>query len=129
MILGDSIAVGTAPYKPQCAVYAKGGINSWQYNKTFYNKDGAEEVATAIISLGSNDHKGVKTYEELKTLRMRIMAKKVYWIMPAIKPEVQDHVKLIANYYNDTIITIPYLQKDGIHPSDRGYKSISQAIK
>ena len=39
MILGDSIAVGMHQFKPECVAYAKGGINSWQWNKTNLNKN------------------------------------------------------------------------------------------
>ena len=59
LIVGDSIAVGTHQFKPDCVAYAKGGINSWQWNRKFGDKQlGAN---TVIISLGSNDHEGVRT--------------------------------------------------------------------
>ena len=31
LILGDSIAVGTHQFKPECSAVAKGGINTWQF--------------------------------------------------------------------------------------------------
>ena len=37
LILGDSIAVGTHQFKQECVAYAKGGINSQQYNKQYVN--------------------------------------------------------------------------------------------
>lgn len=127
LILGDSIAVGTHLVgRPECVAYAKGGINSWQFNKLHPQKfDGK----TVIISLGSNDHKGVKTKQELLTLRNRVEATKVYWILPAIKPDIQEIVETIAMDYGDWIIKIPYLQKDGIHPSHQGYKKIGEITK
>lgn len=127
LILGDSIAVGTHQVgRPECAVYAKGGINSWQFNKMYPQPFDSK---TVIISLGSNDHKGVKTKKELLDMRARVKAEKVYWILPAIKPEIQEIVEEIAHQNKDWIIMIPYLQKDGIHPSHRGYKKIGDITK
>ena len=31
LIIGDSIAVGTAMARPECVSYSKGGWNSWQF--------------------------------------------------------------------------------------------------
>lgn len=126
IILGDSIAVGTHQFKPDCAAYAKGGINTWQFNK-MYKGDFFSNVV--VISLGSNDHKGVNTRKELLELRARVTAKsKVYWILPAIKPDIQNIVREIADYNGDVIVPIKSLQPDKIHPSGRGYKQIVQDV-
>ena len=74
LIIGDSIAVGTHQFKPECVAYAKGGINSWQWLNQNVGKTPLL-AKTVIISLGSNDHKGVKTYEELQLLRSKIKAR------------------------------------------------------
>jgi lysophospholipase L1-like esterase len=127
LILGDSIAVGTHQFRQECAVVAKGGINSWQWNKN-YSKD-LKPARTVIISLGSNDHSGVNTFKELLAMRQQVDAERVFWIMPAIKPEVQDIVKIIAKNFNDTILPIPRLQPDKIHPSWAGYKQLAESTK
>ena len=127
LILGDSIAVGVHKARPDCAIYAKSGINSRDYVNRYIGKDLVAQ--TVIISLGSNDYQGIKTRNELLDLRSQIVGKKVYWIMPAIKPDVHDIVAEIANRNGDWIIKIPYLSKDGIHPSDRGYKKIGEITK
>ena len=44
LIVGDSIAVGTHQFKPECVAYAKGGINSWQWNKQNANRKLAEQT-------------------------------------------------------------------------------------
>jgi lysophospholipase L1-like esterase len=127
LILGDSIAVGTHQFKPECIAYAKGGINSWQWNKKFGDKSlGAK---TVIISLGSNDHEHVRTIWELQQIRDRVKADRVFWIMPAIKPEVQDMVRNVATSYGDIVLPITRLQKDGIHPSWAGYKELVEGTK
>lgn len=129
LIIGDSIAVGTHQFKPECVAYAKGGINSWQWNKSNPVPNRNLFAKTAIISMGSNDHKGVKTFRELMVLREKVQADHVYWILPAIKPEIQEIVRKVANASGDTVIEIKHLQKDGIHPSWRGYKDIVEQAK
>ena len=128
LIVGDSIAVGTHQFKPECAVYAKGGINSKQWvNKNIQNMP--LQAKTVIISLGSNDHQYVKTEDELRTIRQLTKADRVYWILPAIKPDIQEIVKKVAAEYGDVVIPIKSLQPDGIHPSWAGYKDIVAKTK
>lgn len=123
LIIGDSIAVGTQMFEPKCAVIAKGGINSYQWvNK---NIDRAPyQAKTVIISLGSNDHKHVKTEAELQTVRQLTKADRVYWILPAIKPDIQEIVCRVAAEHGDVVVPIKSLQPDGIHPSWAGYRQI-----
>jgi len=123
LIMGDSIAVGTHVFKPSCEYYAEGGINSYQWVNRNIGK-APYEAKTIIISLGSNDHKYVKTEEELRTIRTMTKADRVYWILPAIKPNIQEIVKKVAAEYGDTVLPITRLQPDGIHPSWAGYKEI-----
>jgi lysophospholipase L1-like esterase len=127
LILGDSIAVGTAQVRPECVSYSKGGINSRDWNQRYANKELTGQ--TVIISLGSNDHAGVRTIWELQQLRARVQADRVYWIMPAIKPDIQNMVKIVAEQHNDTVVPITGLQPDKVHPSWSGYKKIAQDTK
>ncbi len=127
LILGDSIAVGTHQFRPECASYARGGWNSYQWNRDYLHHD--LKARTVIISLGSNDHQNVRTVWELQQLRSKVQADRVFWIMPAIKPEVQDMIRIVAQTHKDMIITIPNLQKDGIHPSWAGYKKIAEQTR
>ena len=131
LILGDSIAVGTHQFRPECMALAKGGINSWQWRKNYLERDHGNNLVaeTIIISLGSNDHTGVKTLEEISRIRLAVKAKRVFWILPAIKPEIQVMIKEVALEFGDTVIPITRLQSDGIHPSWAGYKDISKATK
>jgi len=127
LILGDSIAVGTHQVRPECAVYANNGINSRDFVNRYIGKDLVAD--TVIISLGSNDHTGIKTKNELLDLRSQVSAKKVYWILPAIKPEIQQIVEEVANQYGDWIVRIPHLSNDGVHPTRKGYKKIGEITK
>jgi hypothetical protein len=127
LILGDSIAVGTAQARPECVAYAKVGINSRQWNQDYSTNN--LSAKTVVISLGSNDYQGVDTHAELLKLRKKIDSEKVYWIMPAIKPDVQTLVEEVANMYGDWIIIIPSLSNDGIHPTSTGYRKIGAITK
>jgi lysophospholipase L1-like esterase len=128
LIIGDSIAVGTAQARPECIAYAKGGWNTWQWNKEFLKND--LSAKTVIISLGSNDHKGVRTKAELQRIREKVGVKaRVFWILPAIKPDIQQIVNDMAKEYGDVVLPINKLQSDKIHPSWAGYKEIANATK
>jgi lysophospholipase L1-like esterase len=127
LILGDSIAVGTHQIATECRALAKGGWNSWQWNRDYLKNDLSAD--TVIISLGSNDHKGVKTRRELEIMRDKVKGSRVFWILPAIKPNIQDIVREIAAQHGDTVLPINRLQSDGIHPSWAGYKDIVARTK
>ena len=127
MIIGDSIGVGTAAFRKDCVSYSIGGYNSWQWNKKFADLD--ITAKTVIISLGSNDHKSIHTHDELVVIRSRTHATKVYWIRPAIKPNIQEIVLTMAHQFGDTVVPITSLQLDGIHPSWKGYKQIASDTK
>jgi lysophospholipase L1-like esterase len=127
LILGDSIAVGIQQFRPRCIAYAKNGINSSQWNKQNANKK--LNANTVIISLGSNDHAGVRTLWELQKLRNRVDADRVFWILPANKPDVQQMVQLVAKDYGDIVLPIEKLAKDKIHPSWSGYRKLAEETK
>ena len=126
LILGDSIAVGIHRQVPQCESLSKGGWNTFQWNRDYLKND--LTAKTIIISLGSNDHKGIKTKTELKRIREKVNGR-VFWILPAIKPNIQDIVRDISKEYGDTVIPIDHVQIDGVHPSLKGYNQIAKSIK
>ena len=128
LIVGDSIAVGVANVRTECVSYSKGGINSHQWLNSNVGKS-PYVAKTVIISLGSNDHKYVKTESELRTIRQLTKADRVYWILPAIKPDVQEIVRKVAAQYGDTVLPITRLQADGVHPSWAGYKKLAEETK
>ncbi len=133
MIIGDSIAVGTAMARPECVSYSRGGWNSWQWNKDYLEITKTKPTKTLIISLGANDHKGVKTEEELRKMRAAVKADKVFWISPGKerKPIPQDAIERIAKEYGDTVLARPtnHMSADGIHPTGKGYKELAEKTK
>jgi hypothetical protein len=126
LILGDSIAKGISTYRPDCVSYSKSGINSSAWNRKYYNHN--THAITTIISLGSNDYKN-KTELELRFLRAEIKSERVYWILPAIKPDIQSIIKLIASDWGDTVLPITKLSPDKVHPTGLGYKELAIATK
>jgi lysophospholipase L1-like esterase len=128
LILGDSIAVGTHQARPECVAYAKGGWNTQQWSRGYLKND--LTAKTVIISLGSNDHKGIRTKAELQRIREKVgTVARVFWILPAINPEVQAIVSGMAEEYGDTVLPITRLQKDGVHPSWAGYKQFAERTR
>ena len=127
LILGDSIAVGTAQFRPECAVHARVGINSRDWNNTYIGKD--LNANTVVISLGSNDSANIKTLAEITELRERLTSKKVVWILPSNKNDKRDIVKLVAEKFSDTVLSIPSLSKDGVHPTVDGYKTLAMQAR
>ncbi len=133
MIIGDSIAVGTAMYRPDCVSYSRGGWNSWQWNKDYLDIAKNKPAKTLIISLGANDHQGVKTEAELRKMRSAVKADRVFWISPGKerKPIPQDAIERIASEYGDTVLPRPkeHMSADGVHPTGRGYKILGEQTK
>ena len=127
LVLGDSIAVGLHQQMPQCESLSKGGWNTAQWNRDYLKHDLTAQ--TVIISLGSNDHRHIKTQAELERLRGKVTAGRVFWILPAIKPDIQEIVKKVAVQHGDAVVPITRLQPDGVHPSWAGYKELARVVK
>jgi lysophospholipase L1-like esterase len=133
LIVGDSIAVGTAQARPECVSYSKSGWNSWNWNKDYLAKASSQPARTVIISLGANDHRGIKTEQELRKMREAVKGNRVFWISPGKerKPIPQDAIERIAREYGDTIINRPeaHMSKDGVHPTGRGYRVLADQTR
>jgi lysophospholipase L1-like esterase len=133
LIIGDSIAVGTAMYRPECVSYSRGGWNSWQWNRDYLSISASKPTKTLIISLGANDHQGIKTEQELRKMRSAITADRVFWISPGKerKPIPQDAIERIAQEYGDVVLPRPkdHMSSDGVHPTGTGYKILGQQAK
>ena len=125
LIVGDSIAKGVSEHRKDCVAYVQSGINSRDWNRKFINKP--LDAKTVLISLGSNDYKGIKTREELEYLRAGVQsADRVLWILPAIKRDIGEIVMAIADNYGDDVIELLELSPDGVHPTGRGYRAIAR---
>lgn len=129
LILGDSIAVGLHQQRPDCSIVAKSGINTRQFNRTYHGEFFSNIV---VISLGSNDSKGIQTRKELEELRKRVLAKsRVVWILPSGTGknsgvnvvEINNMILSIAEVNGDMVVSPhpKYMSSDGIHPTRTGY--------
>ncbi len=131
LIMGDSIGYGIAHYRQECVSHVKSGINSTKFLSSYPVP--SEPFKTAIISLGTNDTDKINTYHNLRTLRLKTSAKKVWWIVPSktLKPSQYEAVKKLAREFGDSTITITsgQLSADRIHPTGSGYKSLGQMTK
>jgi lysophospholipase L1-like esterase len=127
LIVGDSIAVGTAHFRPECTVMAQSGINSRDWNEKHYHDQLKSD--TVIISLGSNDLKTLNTFREIILLRSRIKARRVFWILPANKPQKVELIRMVAEEYKDTLVPIPNVSKDQVHPTMQGYKELAKTTR
>ena len=131
LIIGDSIAQGVAEIRRDCRSYTQVGIGTLAWSKKWLEK--IDLVAdTVFISLGSNDNYGdfENVADELYHIRADIgHDRKVIWVLPAIKPWVQDLIMEVSYEYGDTVIQMNLLSKDKVHPTSRGYKALSEQIK
>lgn len=130
LIIGDSIAVGTAQFRPECVAYAQGGITSMGWTKKYSQND--LTANTVIISLGTNDWVKADTYAMLMNIRTKIKGNvRVFWILPneESKPLIVHQVKEVAAQFNDTVLPTTRWQKDKIHPSWAGYKELAERTK
>lgn len=129
LIIGDSIAVGTHKFRPECVAYAQGGITSHGWDKKF--GDTKLEANSVIISLSTNDWEKASTLHKLMQIRHKVKSNKVYWIVPNAKskPLAAENVQSVAKIFNDSVIYTSRWQQDNIHPSWAGYKQIAETTK
>ena len=127
LILGDSLAVGVAQARPECAVIAEVGINSGRYLQTLH---ATRHARTVVISLGVNDSRDIETGQNLRRLRHGISADTVYWLVPGIHPAARDAVQEIAKAFRDRVIDVaPLAGADHIHPDRTGYAKLASLTR
>jgi hypothetical protein len=129
LIIGDSIAVGTKMFRPDCVDYTKSGITSIGWNKQYGKND--LTANTVIISLGTNDWVKADTYGMLMNIRTKIKGDaRVFWILPneESRPLIVHQIREVALQFNDTVLSTTRW-KDKIHPSHAGYKELAEKSK
>lgn len=131
LIVGDSIGVGVSQVRRECHAIVKSGINSREWNKQHLSK--LQPTKTLIISLGANDYKGIDTETNIRRLRIKANADKVFWLLPSgkLKPEQVQAVERVAQEFRDTVIPRPEsdISADGVHPTYTGYKKLAEKTK
>ena len=129
LILGDSIAHGIAMHMPKCRAVTQVGISSKTFNKRHVTFSSAK---LTIISLGTNDDSKT-TYEQLQILREKITSDKVIWILPSESQKLKQRIAVeeLADEYDDEVFSIApiLISSDRIHPTGKGYKTVSTQLK
>lgn len=126
LLLGDSLAVGVGQQLPQCRIEAEVGITSARYIEERLSPYRADRV---VISLGVNDGAGAHTLENLARVRSAVTARSVIWLLPFGHGDARAAIQTIARRFGDrTIDTSPYVGGDKLHPSEAGYRTLSQMV-
>lgn len=129
LILGDSIAVGTAQHLiledgSRCLTSAKVGRPTLEVLRVSPVAIAARNV---VISTGSND--GKASSAQFALLRSRIYGS-VTWLLPAKQLEARTIIRKIAADNGDGVIDLTLLPlADGIHPTKSGYRQIARILK
>jgi len=129
LVLGDSIATGIAQHRPECVQYAKVGINSAKWNRSYLTN--SLTARTVVISLGANDHSAVNTKAELQRIREKVGGNtRVFWIDPGQdrKPVQHAAITAIAQEYGDVVLPRPKdkMSQDRVHPTPQGYRELAR---
>ena len=127
LILGDSIAQGIAQHRPECALYARQGITSYNWNNKYLSL--GLDAKHTVISLGSNDDWWAeKTSKELTEIRSNLSGR-VTWILPANRSNSRTAVRAVAKTFNDLVLEIPETIQDKVHPSARAYRTLANQTR
>lgn len=122
LILGDSIAVGVHSVATECAVQAQIGYTSGRYITAYPT---SPDAANVLISLGSNDWDDALLQRNIKSIRSRFTGT-VTWLLSANRESSRLIVLAEANSRGDRVLEVkPYVYKDGVHPTPRGYVEIT----
>jgi lysophospholipase L1-like esterase len=130
LIIGDSIAFGVSMVRPECTAIVRSGINSANWNRNFL--PAVQPAKTVIISLGTNDSH-IDTESNLRKLRAAVKAPRVFWLLPSHKLRSEQFriVNYVARMNGDIVIPRPEkdISPDGIHPTNKGYKTLGYLTK
>lgn len=131
LIVGDSIGVGVSQVRRECRAHVRSGINSAVWNRTYLHN--LEPSKVLIISLGANDTRQIDTGANIRLLRNKTTATRVYWLLPSekLKPHAVEAVRRVAEEYGDIVIERPTtdISSDGVHPTYAGYKKLAERTR
>lgn len=126
LILGDSLAVGLGQNRPDCQTVAVTGVTSTRYVQTLLAARAAE---SAVISLGVNDGDDADTLGNLRRVRQAVTARRVFWLLPGIKPRVRAIIRQVAVEFDDYLVDTKFeAGPDSLHPGRDGYKFLAQHV-
>ena len=131
LIIGDEIAKGIGDVRTECKTIASKKMTTQDFISKYRTK--LEKSTTVIISLGMADSKDPHVYQNLSLLRSSIEADVVVWMIPneTLFPELASYIEALAQDFGDGTVGIrkDWLEKDGIHPTKKGYKELGKSLK
>ena len=127
LIVGDSTGVGTASALAaqgiRCELHARVGVTSAEVARTW---KGSPPVARALLAIGSNDPTSPSLTRNLVSVRQRIRAARVTWLLPynAFAARV---VTTVATSFGDQIVPLSFQPStDRVHP--RSYRPVAASL-
>jgi lysophospholipase L1-like esterase len=129
VFIGDSIAAGTAHYRPECQNLAVVGRTTAQTLASIHTVPvNAQQV---IVSVGSNDTADTHSLESFKNqllqLRSQLRNQCVTWLLPPHNDIVRRVISQVAGEYRDQLIDVrPWVGAHQVHPRTEGYQRLAQ---
>lgn len=122
-IIGDSIAVGVAHYRPECVHAARVGATSVQtLSQLTAIPVGADQI---LISVGSNDQ-GSETLRQAYQIRQQLGPKCVTWLLPNRPFQSRRAIQMLATVWGDRVLdTRAWTSGDHVHPKPQGYRNLA----
>ena len=129
LVLGDSIAVGISTEMPSCRSISRVGITSQTFSRNMQSDIISNNV---VISLGANDT--LDNYHSLFSIRSRIVADRVVWVLPLRAKEGSNYSNNILNlvsFFGDSIVNSrPFTNGRDIHPQNRErYSALAREVE
>lgn len=117
-VVGDSIAVGIAPYFKECSKRAKVGISSTRVLKW------TPHANVLIISAGSNDPRSSTLQSNLQAIQKKAYDR-VIWVAP-VHPRASGVVRAVAGKKGEAVVSFTP-GRDNVHP--KSYRQLAGAIR
>lgn len=127
LIVGDSTGLGTASalaaQRIQCELHARVGASSADVARTW---KGSPVVARALVAIGSNDPTNPSLTRNLVSVRQRITAARVTWLLP-YNTSAARVVATVATSFGDQIVPLSAQPStDRVHP--RSYRALAASL-
>jgi len=102
------------------------GMTSDNYVRTMLTP---RSSASVLISLGLNDTDDMATLENLRRVRTSVHAKRVFWLLPGIKPRAREAIRTVAVEYDDFLVDSRFeVGADHVHPAVAGYRFLAGMV-
>lgn len=128
LIIGDSIAVGTAAavnprIRTACEVQARESITvekvlAWPRSGKIYH--------AIIVAIGSNNAPGPGLQDAIEQLRARLKGLRVIWVLPYARPQAYAIRSVAVRHSDEALDLLQFPSTDRVHPSD--YRDVARRL-